>query len=89
MKYEVYFLHADIHQSLLQVDARSTQNKSAYLCNISIKVWGMKLIFCLQINISFLQDDGITLGVLSQGCPKYPKQQVYNIFAICQGKHEG
>ena len=30
---------------------------------------------------SFLQVD-ITLGVHSQACPKYPKQQVYNIFAI-------
>ena len=28
---------------------------------------------------SFLQADNITLGVHSQGCPKYPKQQVYNI----------
>ena len=34
---------------------------------------------------SFLQDS-ITLGVRSQTCPKYRKQQVYNIFAICQGK---
>ena len=31
---------------------------------------------------SFLQVDNITLGVHSQACPKYPKQQVYNIFAI-------
>ena len=31
--------------------AQSTQNKFGYLCNISIKVWGIKLIFCLQINI--------------------------------------
>ena len=31
---------------------------------------------------SFLQDDGITYGVHSQACSKYPKQQVYNIFAI-------
>ena len=30
--------------------AQITQNKFAYLCNISIKAWGMKLIFCLQIN---------------------------------------
>ena len=30
--------------------AQSTHNKFAYLCNISIKAWGMKLIFCLQIN---------------------------------------
>ena len=31
---------------------------------------------------SFLQDDTITLDVHSQACPKYPKQQFYNIFAI-------
>ena len=36
----------------------------------------------------FLQVDSITLGVHSQTCPKYPKQ-VYNAFAISQGKHEG
>ena len=30
----------------------------------------------------FLQDDSITLGVHSQACPKYPKQQVCSIFAI-------
>ena len=30
--------------------SQSTQNKFAYLFNISIKTWGMKLIFCLQIN---------------------------------------
>ena len=35
---------------------------------------------------SFLQDDSITLGVRSQACLKYPKQQVCNIFAISQGK---
>ena len=38
---------------------------------------------------SFLQDDSITLVVRSETCPKYPKQQAYNIFAIRQGKREG
>ena len=38
---------------------------------------------------SFLQADNITLSVHSQACLKYPKQQVYNIFAISQGKREG
>ena len=33
----------------------------------------------------FQQVDIITLGVRCQACPKYPKQQVYNIFAISQG----
>ena len=60
---------------------QSTQNKFPCLCNISRKAWGMKLIFCLQIaGESFLQVDSITLGVRSYACPKYPKQQVYNIF---------
>ena len=34
---------------------------------------------------SFLQDRSINLGVISQTCPKYQKQSVYNIFAISQG----
>ena len=38
---------------------------------------------------NFLQVDGIILGMCSQACPKYPKQQVYNISAISQGKREG
>ena len=58
---EVYFLHADKNRSLLQVDTiilgecnqacPKYQNKFEYNCNISIKAWGIKLIFCLQINI--------------------------------------
>ena len=35
---------------------------------------------------SFLQADCITLGVHSQACLKYPKQQVYNSSAISQRK---
>ena len=38
---------------------------------------------------SFLQVDSINLGVRSWACPKYPKQQLYNIFVISQGKREG
>ena len=38
---------------------------------------------------SFLQDDSIPLGVHRQAYPKYPKQQIYKIFAVCQGKREG
>ena len=37
---------------------------------------------------SFLQIDSIILGVRSHACPEYPKQQLYNIFAISQGKRE-
>ena len=35
---------------------------------------------------SFLQDDSITLSSCSHSCPKYPKQQVSNIFAISPEK---
>ena len=38
---------------------------------------------------SFLQAESITLRAWSQAYLKYPKQQVYNIFVITQGKHEG
>ena len=38
---------------------------------------------------SFLQVDSITFIMHSQQCPKYPKQQVYNIFSISQQKVEG
>ena len=38
---------------------------------------------------SFLQGDTTILCVYNQACPKYPKQQVYNIFAISQEKCEG
>ena len=38
---------------------------------------------------SLPQIENKIFGVHSQTCPKYPKQQVYNIFAISQGKHKG
>ena len=38
---------------------------------------------------SFLQADDNTLDVHSQACLKYPKQQLYKIFAISPGKREG
>ena len=38
---------------------------------------------------SFLQVASINLEVHSQACLKYPKQQVYNISGISQGKREG
>ena len=71
--------------------AQSTQNKKfAYLCNISRKEWRMKLIFCLKINTKVFYKLIVSLCVCaySQLCLKYPKQQVYNIFAISQGKWE-
>ena len=38
---------------------------------------------------NFLQIDSITLGVHDRTCPKHPEQQLYNIFAISQGKRKG
>ena len=32
--------------------AQSTQNKFAYLCNISRKAWRVNLILCLQVNMN-------------------------------------
>ena len=92
MNHEVYFLHADKHWILsfwviVTRHAQSTQNKFAYLCNISIKAWGMKLSFCLQINTKVFYKMVVSL-VISQTSPKYQKQSVYNIFAIFHGKHE-
>ena len=40
-------------------------------------------------NKYFLQIDSITLCVDGQACPKHPKQQLYNIFVISQGKRNG
>ena len=53
--------------------AQSTQNKFAYLCNISRKAWGGGEVDFLPANEhdSFLQVDSITLGLRSQTCPKY------------------
>ena len=54
--------------------AESTQNrKFAYPCNIYRKTWGIKLLFCLQINTKVLQGAGIILGVRKQVCAKYPE----------------
>ena len=51
---------------------------------------GVKLIFLpTDKRKSFVQVDSITFGLRSQACPKYPIQQLYNIFAISQGKREG
>ena len=72
---------------------QSTQNKFAYLCSISRKAWVMKLIFFFFLppdkDKNSLQIDSITSGVHSQTSLKYPKQQVYNLFRISQGKHKG
>ena len=70
--------------------AQSTQNKKVqYLCNISRKHGDEVDFFPPDKHGSCVQDDHITFVVHSQACPKYPKQQVWNIFAIFHRKHEG
>ena len=69
---------------------QSTQNEFAYLCGISGKAWVMKLILlAADKRKSLPQIENKIFGVHSHTCPKYPKQQVYNTFAISQGKHKG
>ena len=68
---------------------QSTQNKFAYLAISPEKHGGEVDFLPVDKHKNFLQVDGITLGVHNQVCPKYPKQQVYNTFAISQRKHEG
>ena len=46
--------------------SQSTQNRFAYLCNISIKARGKVDFLPADKHKSFLQDDSITLGVHSQ-----------------------
>ena len=43
--------------------AQSSENNFAYLCNISIKAWGIKLIFCLQMNIKVFYKIIVSLWV--------------------------
>ena len=42
---------------------QSTQNKFPYLCNVSIKAWGMNLSFCLQINTKVIYKMVVSLSV--------------------------
>ena len=50
----------------------------------------MKLIFCLQINTKVFYKLIVSLWVcVARHAQKYPKQQLCNIFAISQGKHDG
>ena len=68
--------------------AQSTKNKKfALSLHYLLKRMGYEVDFLsADKHESFLQADGITLVLRSQACPKYPRQQFYNIFAISQGK---
>ena len=63
--------------------------KSLHILAISPEKLGDEVDFLFEDkDESFLQVDSITLGVCSQACPRYPKQQVYNIFIISHRKRE-
>ena len=59
---------------------QSTQNKFAYLCNISIKAWGIKLIFCLQIIIKAFYEMIVSHWVC---IARHAQITQNNRFAIC------
>ena len=71
---EIFFGHIDKHQNFLQVDTiilgrhslvcpKYANKKFAYLCNISRKTLGIKLLFLpIDKYKSFLQGDNITLA---------------------------
>ena len=70
--------------------SQSTQNKFVYLCNISIKTCGIKLIFRLQINTEVFYKMIVSRWVcLARQTQSTKNKPVYNIFVISQGKHEG
>ena len=69
--------------------APSTQNKLAYTQYFQKSMGDEVDFLSADKDESFVQVDSITLGVPSQACPKYPKQQAYRIFATSQAKRDG
>ena len=80
-----FFINMEINISSLKIETiilgvcdkacpKYPNKNFAYLCNISRKMWGMKLnFFPADKDESFLQVHCITLGLRSQTCPKHPK----------------
>ena len=66
--------------------AQSTQNKFAYLCNISIKALGMKLIFCLQINTNVFYKMIVSLLVCIARQAQSTKNNQFTISLQCLKK---
>ena len=90
MNDEVYFWHADIHRSSLQVSTIILGLRShtypkylrvyIHIFAISSGKHGDRIDFLPVKHKRSLQVDTIFLGVHSQACPKHPKQQVCYIF---------
>ena len=53
--------------------AQSTQKSSQYLCNMSRKKLGMKLIFCIQVGIRVFHKLGLLFLAGVASMPKVPK----------------
>ena len=61
--------------------------RSLLIFTISAEKYGEVAFLATDKHEPFLQVDCIPFGVRCQVCPNYP-MQVYNIFAISQGKRE-
>ena len=88
---ELYFWHGDKHR-VFKVDTTIY----VLLYNLFIFLQYLQKSIGYEIDFlpadkhkHFLQIDSITLGLHGQACPKHSKQQLYNIFAISQGKRIG
>ena len=88
-------MHEGKHQSFLKAGSVVFTDHSqpnvpkiaclSYLCNISEKKGGIKLIVLYtDKNQTILQLDNINLGGHVQRCLSFPKQQVCKIFAVSQ-----
>ena len=97
---EIYFWHADKNQTLLKVDfiilVMYNQTCSKHPKQVFISLQYLQKSMSYEIDFLpadkhniFLQIDSFTLRVHGQVYPKHPKQQLYDIFAISQGKHKG
>ena len=74
-------------QSIQNKKSYAYQNKKyAYLCNISSKAWGMKLLFCLQINTKVFYKLIVSLWAC---LARHAQSTQNNKLTISQGKCEG
>ena len=79
-----------VNIEVLNRHIQSTQNKKfAYLCNISKKMWRMKLIFCLQINTKVFCKLIVPLWVYVARHVQSTQKKFAVSFVISQGKREG
>ena len=95
-KVDFFFLHAGKHKfsckvilslsiGMIKCSQSMQSNKFAISSQyLNKKKLGMMFIFCMQTNIKFLKTGIIVFNGNGQTCPKYPKQEVCNLFGILQ-----